>query len=38
MCYLVLFVVAVLLAVFFLTKAGASAVVDGQRTQATPTD
>ena len=31
MCYLVLFVVVVLLVVFFLTKTGASAVIDGAR-------
>ena len=31
MCYLILFVVAVLLFVFFLTKTGASAVVNGSR-------
>jgi len=30
-CYLVLFVVAVLLVVFLLTKSGASAVIDGDR-------
>ena len=31
MCYLILFVVVVLMVVFFLTKTGASAVVHGER-------